>query len=217
MAKLGTVLREGWGWLLANKEWVFSGVGVALLVGLLGWWFSEPTPAPAEESTLQGSVAIDGDMTGSAAVTGDHNVVTVTRIEGVAPETHQALAKQFGVTEGALTSFFKILERVQVPSEELDSTLREIATRYRELDQKLATFTSEDPAVVTLKKAARAALEAGEFERTEVHLKEAKEKDLEAAKGMYEVAHKRFLSAAESAAELGALNLESSVDVLTLQ
>ena len=113
--------------------------------------------------------------------------------------------KKLGVTEAALSSFFKILERRQVPPEDLDSTLREIAKRYRDLEQRLASFTSDDPEVVALKQAAREALGAGEFDRTETLLLTAKQKDIAAAKTMQESTRKRLLSAAESAGELGDL------------
>ena len=66
------------------------------------------------------------------------------------------------MTHSALRSFFKILEQQQVPLEDLDHTLRQIATSYKDLQAELQSFTSDDPAVVALKQQARTALEAGE-------------------------------------------------------
>ncbi len=43
------------------------------------------------------------------------------------------LSARFGVTEAALKTFFKILDREQVPSEDLDATLRQVAKRHLEL------------------------------------------------------------------------------------
>jgi tetratricopeptide (TPR) repeat protein len=111
------------------------------------------------------------------------------------------LSKRLGVTESALKYFFQILGEKATPAENLLERLVDIAERYKELDRKLSAFTSEDPAIVALRNEARAALEA----RTETLLKEAKEKDIEAAKTLRATINKRLLSAAESAAELGAL------------
>jgi tetratricopeptide (TPR) repeat protein len=142
---------------------------------------------------------------GTAIIQTADGTIVVQQIAGIPPEIHQALAKQLGLTEAALTSFFQILEREQVPPEELDSKLREIAKLQKELERKLSTFTSEDPAVVALKEDARVALEAGEFERAELLQNKASARDVEAAKGMQEAAKQRLLSAADSKAENGVL------------
>jgi tetratricopeptide (TPR) repeat protein len=185
--------------------------GIAAFVFVLVWWLSPLAPVateipaqPVQEVTVSDrGMTVVGDMTGSTVVTGDHNVVT--RIEGIDPKEYRALAKDLGVAEAALSSFFKILEQKEVPPEDLDSTLRTIAMRYKGLDQKLATFTSEDPEVTNLKQQAREALEVGDFVRTERLLTEAKAKDIEAAKVLRDTMQTRLLSAAESAAELGDL------------
>lgn len=80
----------------------------------------------------------------------------------------------------------------------LDSTLRKIAERYKALEEKLAKFTSDDPEVKALKKAAKKALEQSDFDRTETLLNEASAKDIEAARTMQAVAKQRLLSAAAS-------------------
>jgi len=68
-----------------------------------------------------------------------------------------------------------------VPREDLDSTLRDITKRYKELQDKLRTFTSDDPTVVALKRDASEALEAGDFAQAEKLLNEASQRDLEGA------------------------------------
>ncbi len=128
---------------------------------------------------------------------------------GISERRFQALSEELGITKAALKNFLKILDRKAVTHEDLDSTLRKIAERYKALDEKLATLTSEDPAVNALKVQAREALEAGNLKRAETLLKEAKAKDIQAAKAMQEAAYARLLSAAASAAELGDLkNIE---------
>jgi tetratricopeptide (TPR) repeat protein len=205
-----------WAWLLDedNRAAVgFVGAGVAAAVAA-GWAVyvhvsskrkgSDPAPAVTAD---HGGVAAGGHVSATAETGGTAVIQTgsgTVTVNNFPPSTIEEI-KKLGVTEAALSSFFRILERREVPPEDLDSTLREIARRYKELEQRLATFSSEDPEVVALKEAARDALEAGDFGRAEALLQDAKEKDIAAAKAMQKSARKRLLSAAESAAELGAL------------
>jgi tetratricopeptide (TPR) repeat protein len=109
------------------------------------------------------------------------------------------------VTRSALSNFFKILEQQQVPPEDLDHTLRQIATAYKELHARLQSFTSDDPAVLALKQQARDMIGAGEFTHAEVLLNEASAKDLEAAQQLQETAAARLRSAVASRAANGDL------------
>jgi tetratricopeptide (TPR) repeat protein len=129
----------------------------------------------------------------------------VTNVQGVSAEEHRRLAGELGVTQSALTSFFKILEQQQVAPEDLDHTLRQIATSYKDLHVRLQHFTSDDPTVLALEQQARDALEAGEFARAEALLNEASAKDLEAAQELQDVAASRLRSAAASRAANGDL------------
>jgi alanyl-tRNA synthetase len=142
---------------------------------------------------------------GTAFIQAGEGKIVITNIQGIDPAVHQKLAKQLGVTEAALKSFFKILEQKEVPPEDLDSTLRTIAERYKDLQKKLEEVSGEDAAVAELKRQAKEALEAGDFERAEKLLNEASKKDLEAARAMQERAKQRLLSAAASKAQNGEL------------
>jgi tetratricopeptide (TPR) repeat protein len=109
------------------------------------------------------------------------------------------------VTRSALTSFFNVLEQQQVPPEDLNHTLRQIATSYKDLHAKLQRFTPDDPVVMALKQQAHDALEAGEFTRAEALLNEASAKDLEAVQQLQGVAATRLRSAAATRAANGNL------------
>jgi tetratricopeptide (TPR) repeat protein len=131
---------------------------------------------------------------------------------GISEEKYDRLRAEFGVTDSALQSFFKILEQQRVPREDLDSTLRDIAKRYKDLQEQLRVFTSDDPAVLSLKQAASQAFEAGDFAQVEKLLNDASLKDLERAQRLQGTIQqlqaettKVLLSAAASQAELGAL------------
>jgi tetratricopeptide (TPR) repeat protein len=183
------------------KRLAFIGAFIVGLFGI-GWQvythFSKPetSGASAKVQASQGGIAAGRDV-----VVGGN----ITNIKGIDPTEHQKLAKQLGVTEAALKSFFKILEQKEVPPEDLDSTLRTIAGRYKDLQKKLAEVSGEDTVVAELKHQAKEALEAGDFDRAEKLLNEASAKDLEAARAWQERAKQRLLSAAASKAQNGDL------------
>jgi hypothetical protein len=131
----------------------------------------------------------------------------IKNIQGIDPEVYGALSKQYGVTESALKSFFKILEQKDVPLEDPDSKLREIAASYKQLQAQLQRLLPEDPAVMGLKRDASNTLEAADFARVEQLLNQASETDAEAAKQLQGTATKPLLSAATSKAEIGTLKM----------
>jgi tetratricopeptide (TPR) repeat protein len=146
----------------------------------------------------------------SPAVTGVQGDVTI--IYGISEEKFQSLAEELGVTRLALKSFFNILEQQQGPLENLDSTLRDIAKRYKALQGQLQALSSNDPEAAALKQAASKALDAGDFAQAEQLLNEASQKDLERAQRLQgtiqhlqEEKAKSLLSAAAFKAENGAL------------
>jgi len=194
-------------------QWVFSGIGTSILIIIITWLVSWLYPSPPTQNTppsqnpiKNGGVNIGGDVKpgGDANITGQGNI-TVTKHYGVSEESYQKYVKELGVTEAALSNFFKILEQEKVPIQDLDKTLREIAGRYKELREKLEKFQSDDPAIKELKRKAKEALDAGNFDQAEKFLQEAKIRDIDAAKQLKESANKRMLSAAETMAEIGAL------------
>jgi tetratricopeptide (TPR) repeat protein len=126
---------------------------------------------------------------------------------GIPVERFQKISSELGITKTALKNFLKIIDRKQVPIEELDHKLREIAYQYKELQKKLANFESDDPVVVQLKRKAKKHLDVFEYDAAEQALNKASKKDLEAAQQLKDIANKRLLSAAESKAENGELKL----------
>jgi len=92
-----------------------------------------------------------------------------------------------------------------VPSEDLDSKLREIAASYKRLQAQLQHFLSEDSTVMALRREASQALEAGDFAQVETLLYQAQERDLLAIEEQQVSLKKRQLSAAATSAKLGAL------------
>ena len=191
-----------------QKTLAFVGGGIAAVV-IGGWQFythfvpSGSTEQPAPVVTVNGGgVAPTGDL--DITQTGPGTLI-VGGVHGISAEDFQKVSAELGVTQTALASFFKILEKQKVAPEDLDSTLRDFAKRFKQLEEDLKRYTSDDPEVAALREQARAALEAGEFDRAEQLLNDASAKDLAAAERQESVARQRRLSAARSKANNGGL------------
>ena len=135
---------------------------------------SSEQPAPAV-TARRGGVASGRDINITQTSPG---TLVVGGVHGISPEDFQKVSAELGVTQAALASFFKVLEKQKVASEDLDSTLRSLAKRYKQLEEDLKRYTSDNPEVAALREQARAALEAGEFDRAEQLLNDANAKDL---------------------------------------
>ena len=204
--------RKFWFWLGQSrnqKTLAFIGSGLAIIAGacwqLYPQFFGDHQSKNKDHLSVtatHGGVAASGGINASVIQTGPGKIEIRY---GVSAEEFQKLSAELGITQSALQSFFDILERKQIPKQDLDSTLREIAKRYKELQAKLDRFNSEDPEVNTLKRQSKEALEAGRFEDAEKFLNQASEKDIRAANELQATAKKRLLSAAASKAANGDL------------
>ena len=203
-------LNKAWEFLKNEKHQktlAFVGGGIAAVV-IGGWQFyTHFAPGSPEQSAPTvtasgGGVASGRDM--RITQTGPGTLI-VGGVHGISPEDFQKVSAELGVTQAALASFFKVLEKQKVAPEDLDSTLRDFAKRYKQLEEDLKRYTSDDPEVAALREQAREALEAGNFDRAEQLLNEASAKDLAAAERQESVARQHRLSAARSKANNGVL------------
>jgi hypothetical protein len=117
---------------------------------------------------------------------------------GISEERFERLAKEFGVAESALKSFFKILAQKQVPLEDLDSKLREIAKHYQELQIRVQTLSGDDPEVAQLKHEAQRAIDTGDYDRAEALLNDASARAVKVAQELEATMKKQFLAAAQA-------------------
>ena len=189
-----------WAWLSREKNRkILSFIGGGLVVMISAGWvvitFFFTQPAVVQNVRDNGTAI---SQTGSGTI-------YVTNTQGISTEDYKRLAEELGVTQAALGNFFKIVDQKQVAPENLDATLREIAKSYQTLRAELSTLQTEDPAVAKLKKDATTALDQGQLHQVEALLKEARAKDLEAAKHLEATREERLRSAAASTAELGFL------------
>jgi tetratricopeptide (TPR) repeat protein len=127
----------------------------------------------------------------------------------------ERLSAEIQVRKPAVENFLRILGEKQVPIEALSSKLAEIAQRHLELLDRWSVLEEEDdPAIRQCTDAAKAAIDAGDYDRADTLLAEAEEMDLVAARQARELeeqakqaADRRFLSAAAKRAGRGELSL----------
>ena len=111
-------------------------------------------------------------------------------------ERSEQLAQRFGVTDMAVTTFFRILGENRVPVEDLDAKLREVASRHLTLLQRVETLSAEDdPQVASIKKRALAAISTGDYARAQALLEQAFDADLVAARKAQDSANKALETA----------------------
>ena len=158
----------------------------------------KPRPADAPRHPSQTFASGGGAMNSAQdrAIANQYNTYY-----GVSPELFAEYVKKLALTEETVERFFTILEQRQVPRDEWDRKLQEIAAQYKELLQRLEFVQSEDPRVLELKAQARQAIEAGRFDEAETRLKQAEARDLRAIEQLEAAAQKRRLSAAETNAD----------------
>ena len=123
------------------------------------------------------------------------------------------LRGELAVTQMALETFFKILDQQQVPLEDLDAKLREMAQHYKELQARLRVTYFDDSDVIKLKQEALYALEElGDFKQAQTLLHKAadcqsssRKSRQEFIKQQQDYVNKELLSEAEIKASLGKL------------
>jgi hypothetical protein len=125
-------------------------------------------------------------------------------------DVYDMLSRQFGVTDTALTTFFRILGENKVATEDLDAKLREVAARHLTLLKQAEGSPDDDPQVAAIKKEAVAAIGAGDYARAEGLLRRAFDADVaiarraqDVARRAEDVANSRLLTAAKTKADLG--------------
>jgi tetratricopeptide (TPR) repeat protein len=120
-------------------------------------------------------------------------------------DRYDRLSRNFGVTDAALVTFFRILGEKRVATEDLDRKLREIATKHLALLKKAEPLPGDDPAAQARKKEAIAAITAGDYRSAEKLLGQTLDTELAAARKAQDEANQCFLAAAETKADLGEL------------
>jgi tetratricopeptide (TPR) repeat protein len=122
-------------------------------------------------------------------------------------DRYDQISRQFGVTDAAVSNFFRILGEKKVAAEDLDAKLREVAASHLTLLKQTEAQAGDDPQVAALKKQAVAAIDKGDYAQGQVLLQQAFDADLVAARKALDAANQRYLTAAKTKADLGRLKL----------
>ena len=114
------------------------------------------------------------------------------------------LSKRLGVTEDATKTLLRIVGEQDVPLERLSETLNRVANDYKRLQGQAAALNPDNAIARDLVTQAKAAIDAGQFERAHDLLHEAKQAQLAAAQQARKL--REQAEAAEDAQMLGAAN-----------
>ncbi|MCP4933392.1 MAG: TIR domain-containing protein, partial [bacterium] len=204
-------------WLQENKQWVFSGIGVALLILIIGWILSDSEPGPTTV-TVKGGVAAGRDIKNSTININEYFpeqlkkiMRDVIREESTAQAQVATLSTKLDVTDDAIVSFFRILDENKVPLEKLPEKLAEIAQRHREMLDRLAVLDTESPEIKDLLEQARTAVEEADYDLADQLFTKAETAKLavvqEKLAAAQEEAERGYLEIAEIIAERGELSL----------
>jgi len=211
-------LTENQNLIFSNIQWIFSGIGVLIISLFLAKFIKEkknetrinlsfPHQKDAENSKQEAG--------GKGIAQADHgSTASVTHIEnyhenkGITQEQYLSLAKDLGVTENAVKNFFKIIEQKEVPKEDWDFTLRQIATRHKELLSRLDQFNvTVDEEIQELRLKAEEAIDEGNYDNADTYFDEIIEKQIICADRLLKESFNCKLSAAEAKVDKGDIEL----------
>lgn len=121
------------------------------------------------------------------------------QVESVRRENH--------LTQAALANMFSILSEQNVPPEQLDAKLRQIAERHVELTERLHVLakSNDEPEITKRREQAAKALEAGDYDLADQLLAEAEAIDRQAIIEQREALDRRQFSAAMTLGQRGYL------------
>ncbi|KPA18790.1 NB-ARC domain-containing protein [Candidatus Magnetomorum sp. HK-1] len=179
------LLAENLKWIINNIQWIFSGIGVLIISLFLTKFikekknettrinFSFPRHKDDAEKSKQ-------EAEGKGIAQASHgSTANVINIQGIPPEEYQRLSEDFGITKNAVKNFFKIIEQKEIPKEDWDFTLRQIATRHKELLSRLDQFNvTVDTKIQELRLKAEESISEGDYDNADKYLDKALERQM---------------------------------------
>lgn len=113
---------------------------------------------------------------------GDNNITNnYYTAEGISEEMYERLYDKYGANKALIKNFLATLNHKNIPPENFQTKLEEIAKHYQFLMKRLARFTPQDPETNQLKQAAQVALSQGHYAEAEKLLNHASDRDKEKA------------------------------------
>jgi len=119
----------------------------------------------------------------------------------------QGYSEELGVTKAAVATMLAILKEQQVPPDQLEAKLKEIAERHLELTQRLHALSksNDEPEITKRRERAAEAIENGDYDRADELLAEAVAIDRRAIDDQQEELDRRKVSAAATIGQQGQL------------
>ena len=131
------------------------------------------------------------------------------KLESVVSEfLGQGFSEEFGVTHAAVKTMLGILKEQQVPPDQLEAKLKEIAERHLELTEQLHVLSksNDEPEIAKPHEQAAIAVENGNYDRAAEALAEAVAIDRRAMDALQEELDRRKLSVAATISQQGELD-----------
>ncbi|KPA14518.1 kinesin [Candidatus Magnetomorum sp. HK-1] len=208
-------------WNEKNKTWFWGGIGgviITLIVTVALTIYSNSGKQNPNSTIKNNNITISGSNNNTfndlKATEGNINIVTgngninKTIIQGIPHQEYLRLGKELGVTENAVKNFFKIIKQKEVSKEDWDSTLRQIATRHKDLQSRLTQFNLlVDPEIQELRKKAEEAVNEGDYDSADKFLDDALERQMVCINNAEKQLNNCKLSAAEMKVDKGDLEL----------
>jgi len=208
----------------SGTEWEFldgaSGTGVTLLyrrteepkIGLGDPEFLEKREQYAKVAAFfERFRQADGSPSGSFSIyetVDDFRTLLRQNLESVVSGLlGDAFSEELGVTKAAVETMLAILKEHEVPSEQLEAKLKEIAERHVALTERLHAIScsNDEPEVAQKREQAAQAIEQGEYDWAEALLAEAVAIDRSAIDEQQEALDRRKLSATVTIGHQGEL------------
>ena len=120
----------------------------------------------------------------------------------------EKLVNKYGITEGALNSFFATLKEKKVPPEEYPEALQKFAERFLSLQKQLADLKNEGSAHAKLLAQAEQAINAGDYTRAEDLIKKYFDAESRDAKKKWEQSQLNLAKAPELLGESAMVQLQ---------
>ncbi|QTR45081.1 tetratricopeptide repeat protein [Thiothrix litoralis] len=170
--------------------------GDGKIIGKTGDFIKELRPSKSG-GNRNSSISAGENLTIKA--TGKGVVIVQTGNGTIVYQANKEAVKKLGVAEKSLASFFAILQVEDVPLQDWDKKLEEIAENYQRLKTQIADIQTDDQAIANLKKQAETAIDKGQLNEAKTLLDKAE------TLAMDSHVENRLITAADISASKGAL------------
>jgi len=164
---------------------------LAIVIPVVLYW---PSDKPSPQPTPQ--VTIHQEATGKGITQTTGPVIVYNRDPNDA-KTIQELSKQIGVSEQVVNSFFKQIQRDNIPREKWDESFNKIVEDYRKLQKEMAAFQADDPETKRLIDQAKNLADQARFDEAYDKLEQARQRELDATKLLKDRLREKTIKAAE--------------------